>query len=125
MIRFYCKYCAHKIRVRDKDIGRQGKCPKCGKVIRIPTESTIIEFNCENCDRVISVPKSHAGKQAVCQKCHIQFIIPSPKSPGPDWTEEYSGNLVDRTTDLPHGLTLLDVPEEYKLQEQPAGQFEV
>jgi hypothetical protein len=122
MIRFYCKYCAHKIRVQDKDIGRLGKCPQCGKVIRIPTESTIIEFNCENCGRVISVPKSHAGKQAICPKCHIQFIIPSPRSPGPDWMEEYSGDLVDRTTDSTHGLTLLEVPEEYKLKDEPADE---
>lgn len=122
MIRFYCKYCAHKIRVRDKNIGRLGKCPECGKAIRIPTESTIIEFNCENCGRVISVPKSHAGKKAVCPKCHIQFIIPSPKSPRPDWMEEYSGDLVDRTTDSTHGLTLLEVPEEYKLKDEPADE---
>lgn len=113
MIRFYCKHCAHKIRVRDKDIGRQGKCPKCGKVIRIPPESTIIEFNCENCDRVISVPKSHAGKQAVCPKCHIQFIIPSPQHPSSSEMQGYSGDLIARTTDSTHGLTLLDVPEEY------------
>ncbi len=125
MIRFYCEYCAHKIRVQDKDIGRQGKCPQCGKVIRIPTESTIIEFNCENCGRVISVPKSHAGKKAVCPKCHIQFIIPTPKSPGLNWMEEYSGDLVDRTTDSTHSLTLLEVPEEYKLKDESPGDAKV
>lgn len=122
MIRFYCKYCAHKIRVQDKDIGRLGKCPQCGKVIRIPTESTIIEFNCENCDRVISVPKSHAGKQAICPKCHIQFIIPSPQFPDSEEMQEYSGDLIARTTDSTHGLTLLDVPEEYKLKDEPADE---
>jgi hypothetical protein len=125
MIRFYCEYCAHKIRVRDEDIGRQGKCPQCGKVIRIPTESTIIEFTCENCDKVISVPKSHAGKQAVCPKCHIQFIIPSPQFQGSVEKQEYSGDLIDRTTDSTHGLTLLDVPEEYKLKEEQVHQLSI
>ena len=125
MIRFYCKYCAHKIRVRDKDIGRLGKCPQCGKAIRVPTESTIIEFNCENCDRVISVPKSHAGKQAVCPKCHIQFVIPSPQFPGFEEMQEYSDDLIARTTDSTHGLTLLDVPEEYKLKDEPVHQSHI
>lgn len=125
MIRFFCEYCAHKLSVLDKDIGRQGKCPQCGKVIGIPTESTIIDFNCENCDREISVPKSHAGKKAICPKCHIQFIIPSPQFPGNGGMEEYSGDLVARTTDSTHGLTLLDVPEEYKLKEEPAYESSV
>jgi len=35
--------------------------------------------------------------------------------------EEYSGDLVDRTTDSTHGLTLLDVPEEYKLKDELAN----
>ena len=125
MIRFFCEYCAHKIRVLDKDIGRQGKCPQCGKVIRIPTDSTIIDFNCENCGREISVPKSHAGKKAICPKCHIQFIIPSPQFPGSAEMQEYSGDLIARTTDSTHGLTLIDVPEEYKLKDEPAGQYNV
>lgn len=122
MIRFFCKYCAHKIRVRDKDIGRQGKCPQCGKVIRIPTESTIIEFNCGNCGKVISVPKSHAGKKATCPKCHVQFIIPSPQFPGSVETQENSNA---RTTDSTQGLSFLDVPEEYKLEEEPVRQSHV
>jgi len=125
MIRFCCEHCAHKIRVMDKDIGRQGKCPQCGKVIRIPTESTIIDFNCENCDREISVPKSYAGKKVICPKCHIQFIIPSPQFPGHAAIQDYSGDLIARTTDSSHGLTLIDVPEEYKLKEEPVVQYNV
>jgi hypothetical protein len=119
MIRFYCEHCAHKIRVRDKDIGRQGKCPQCGKVIRIPTESTVIEFHCEYCDRKISTPKSHAGKKAVCPKCNNTFIIPVILAPGSDANQYYSGDLMPRTTDSSHGLTLIDVPDEYKLKDEP------
>src|SRR4030065_1845495 len=125
MIRFYCELCAHKISVRDKDVGKQGKCPKCGNVITIPAESTVIDFRCEYCDRIISVPKSHAGKKAICPKCRNTFIIPVIHAPGSDTKQDYSGDLISRSTDSTHGLTLMDVPEEYKLKEQPGGQYSV
>ena len=125
MIRFYCEHCAHKISVRDKDVGKQGKCPKCGSVIVVPTESTVIEFNCEYCDRKISTPKSHAGKKAVCPKCNNTFIIPVILAPGSDANQDYSGDLMPRTTDSSHGLTLIDVPDEYKLKEEPAVQTNI
>jgi hypothetical protein len=125
MIRFYCEHCAHKISARDKDVGKQGKCSKCGSVIVVPSESTIIEFHCENCDRKISVLKSHAGKKAVCPKCNNTFIIPAILTPGSDANQDYSGDLMPRTTDSTQGLTLIDVPDEYKLKEEPASQSDV
>ena len=125
MIRFYCEHCAHKIRVRDTEIGRQGKCPKCGNVITIPAESTIIEFRCEKCDRQMSVPKSNAGKKAICPKCNSTFIIPATQFTGPAETRNDSGDLIARTIDSPHDLTLIDVPEEYKLKDEPAGQYNI
>ena len=120
MIRFYCEHCAHKISVRDKDIGRQGKCSKCGKVVIVPTESTIIDFRCEYCNREISVPKSHSGKKVVCPKCNSTFIIPVIYAPGSNAKQDYSGDFIPRTTDSTHGLTLIDVPEDYKLKKEPA-----
>ena len=122
MIKFCCDYCAHKINVRDTDAGKQGKCPKCGNVITIPAESTIIEFLCEYCERRISVPQSHAGRKAICPQCNNTFIIPRIHAPGSDVNQDYSGDLIARATDSPHGLTLLDVPEEYKLKDEPAGE---
>lgn len=125
MIQFCCDYCAHKINVRDKDIGKRGRCPKCGNVITIPAESTIIEFLCEYCDRRISVPKSHAGKKAICPQCNNPFIIPAIHAHGSDANQDYSGDLIARSTDSPHDLTLLDVPEEYKLKDKPVDQSDV
>ena len=122
MIKFCCDYCAHKINVRDTDAGKQGKCPKCGNVITIPAQSTIIEFLCEYCERRISVPKSHAGKKAICPQCNNRFIIPAIHAPGSDVNQDYSGDLIARSTDSPHDLTLLDVPEEYKLKDEPADE---
>lgn len=120
MIRFYCEHCAHKISVRDNDVGKQGKCQKCGDVIVVPTESTIIDFLCEYCDRNISVPKSHAGKKVICPKCSNTFIIPTTQFPASAASQSYSGDMIARTTDSSHGLTLMDDPEEYKLKEEPA-----
>ncbi len=125
MIRFYCEHCAHKISARDKDIGRQGKCSKCGSVIVVPTESTIIEFHCEKCDRKISAPKGHAGKKAICPKCKSTFIIPTNQFTGSAETRNDSGDLIAHTIDSPHDLTLIDVPEEYRLKDEPADQYKV
>jgi len=125
MIKFCCDYCAHKISVRDTGAGKQGKCPKCGNVITIPAESTIIEFLCEYCERRISVPKSHVGRKAICPQCNNRFIIPAIHAPGSDVNQDYSGNLISRSTDSPHDLTLLDVPEEYKLKDEPADEVDV
>jgi len=125
MIRFCCEHCAHKITVWDKDIGKQGKCPKCGSVITIPAESTVIEFHCEYCDRRISVPKSHTGKKAICPQCNNTFIIPLTESPGTAVIQDHSGDLIARSTDSTHGLTLLDVPEEYRLKDEPVGRSNV
>jgi len=125
MIRFYCEHCAHKITVRDKDAGKQGKCPKCGGVIVVPAESTIIEFHCENCNRRISVPKSHAGKKAVCPQCSNTFIIPAIQSPGSAAKQDYSKDLTTRSLDSLIDSTLLDVKEQYKLKDEPVSQSNV
>ena len=125
MIRFYCEHCANKISVRDKDVGKQGKCPKCGSAIVVPAESTIIDFHCENCDRKISVPKINAGKKAICPKCSNTFIIPATQFQGPAANQNNSGDLKARSTDSAHDWTLLDVPEQYKLKDEPAGESNV
>ncbi|MHC4426428.1 MAG: TFIIB-type zinc ribbon-containing protein [Planctomycetota bacterium] len=125
MIRFYCEHCAHKISVEDKHAGKQGKCPKCGSVMVVPAESTIIEFHCENCDRKISVPKSYAGKKAICPECNNTFIIPATQSRGSAGNQIHSGDPIAGSTDSARDLTLLDVPEEYKLKDEPAVQSNV
>lgn len=125
MIRFCCEHCAHKISVPDNGVGKRGKCPTCGNVIVVPAESTVIEFHCENCDRKINVSKSHAGKKAICPQCNNTFIIPAIPSPGSAAKQNYSGDLIPRSTDSPHDLTLMDVPEQYKLKEEPTVRYSV
>ena len=125
MIRFYCEHCAHKISVQDKHAGKRCKCSKCGSVIVVPAESTVIDFLCENCDRKISVLKINAGKKAICPKCSNTFIIPTTQFPGSAAPLSYSGDLIALSTDSPHGLTLIDVPEEYKLKDKLVGRSNV
>jgi hypothetical protein len=124
MIRFCCEHCAHKISVQDKGVGKKGKCPKCGGVIVVPAESTIIEFYCENCGRKISVLKINADKKAVCPQCNNMFIIPPTQAPGPAATQNYSGDLIARSTDSPNDLTLLDVQEQCTLKNLASNQSE-
>jgi len=125
MIRFYCNHCAHKISVRDDYVGKRGKCSECGRVFVVPAESTIVEFRCESCGRIVSTPKSHAGKKAICPKCSSTFIIPTDQFTGSTATRNDSGDLIAHTIDSSHELTLIDVPEEYKQKEQPAGQYSI
>ena len=125
MIQFYCEYCANKISVRDTDSGKRGKCPKCGGIIVVPTESTVIEFHCEKCDRKISAPKSQAGKKAICPKCKSTFIIPTNQFAGSAETRNDSGGLIAHTIDSHHDLTLIDVPEEYRLKDESVDQYKV
>jgi hypothetical protein len=125
VIRFCCEQCGHKISVEDGHTGKRGKCPECGEIFVVPPESTVIEFNCENCDRIISVPKSQAGKKAICPKCNNTFILPKTQFPDSAAKQNHAGDPTARSTDSALDLTLLDVPEEYKLKDEPAGQSNV
>jgi len=40
MIRFCCEHCGHKISVKDKHAGKQGKCPKCKTILTVPKPQT-------------------------------------------------------------------------------------
>ena len=125
MIQFRCEGCGHKISGQDKHAGKRGKCPKCGSVVVVPEKSTLIDFTCKNCGQKISVPKISAGKKAKCPKCRNMFIIPAIQVSTSGAKQSYSGDLIARSTDSPHDLTLIDVPEEYKLKDEPASQSDV
>ena len=115
MVRFCCEHCGGKISVQDKYIGKRGKCPECGAIVVIPTQSTVITFHCQSCDRKINVPKSYAGKEAQCPNCKDRFIIPTTDfdiSPSPQSPSAQS-------TPSDEALTFPDVPLEYKLLNQP------
>lgn len=118
MIRFCCEHCGGKISVSEKHIGKRGKCPECGAIVVIPAKSTVITFRCQSCDRKINVPKSYAGKEAQCPSCKERFVIPATNT---DASSETPSSPPERKFST-GALTLLDVPKEYKLKEQPVGQ---
>ena len=118
MIRFCCEQCGHNIRVPDQGAGKRGKCPKCGNNVIVPDKSTTLVLKCGNCGLKISIPRTHAGQKGRCPKCKNPIVVLAEKSPvrkpeqiDPDDTARLVGNDI--------GLTLLDVPEELKLKDEP------
>ncbi len=95
MIKFSCKNCGHKLGVKDEMAGKKGKCPGCGGIITVPEKSLLVSFRCENCGRNISALPTQSGKKGKCPNCNQTLVVPQL-----------------------HGLTLLDAPAEYKLQDQ-------
>jgi DNA-directed RNA polymerase subunit RPC12/RpoP len=117
-IKFKCTHCGGKMRVPKIHAGKKGRCPVCKQAITIPHESASIELKCKNCGLTISVPILHAGKEGFCPKCKNPILIPRPGDEFNDEqsdTEEPNKHLVGNAG----SLTLLDVPEEYKLKDEP------
>jgi DNA-directed RNA polymerase subunit RPC12/RpoP len=77
VIRFCCEHCGHKIAVEDTHIGKRGKCPACGTIVTVPTESTLTEFSCKDCGRRLTAPKIQAGRKVVCPQCENVIIVPA------------------------------------------------
>jgi len=64
VIRFHCKKCGQKISVPENSAGKKGKCPKCKKMVVVPTLEQIpaesisrIRFKCSMCDEKVAVPE--------------------------------------------------------------------
>ena len=119
MIRFCCGHCAHRISVQDNKVGKRGKCPRCGSPVVVPEKSTVFDFHCESCGHRISVPQIQAGKKAKCPKCKSTFIVPQIRTPSVTVQQSDSTEVKTRSVNSVGHLTLLDVPQEYKIQDQP------
>jgi DNA-directed RNA polymerase subunit RPC12/RpoP len=122
MIRFCCENCGHKMSVQDKNAGRRGKCPKCGNFFVVPDKSATVEFRCKSCGQKISVPRIHAGKKGRCPKCKNPIVIPAVKMPVYKPEQNNSVDTTPRLAGNDAGLTLLEVPEEYKLKDEPVSE---
>ena len=99
MIKFICNNCGRKLGVRDELAGKRGKCPECHRLVEVPEKTILINFSCENCGETISAPGPRAGKEGTCPKCRHTLVVPAA-----------------------HNLTLLDVGEQYRLQDRPTSQ---
>ena len=115
MLRFCCEKCGCKISVQDKNAGMKAKCPKCKNLLIVPKKSNTIDFICQNCGQKISVLKN-SGQKGRCPNCKNLITVPGTekvvikaKKAEPDDTTSYlSGS---------EGLTLLEVPEELRIQD--------
>lgn len=95
MIKFSCNNCGHKLGVRDEMAGKRGKCPECSGIIVVPEKNLLVSFQCENCGSNISALPTQSGKKGKCPNCNLTVVVPQL-----------------------HGLTFLDAPAEYKLQDR-------
>lgn len=99
MLKFSCDNCGHKIGAKDEHAGKRARCPACGSLITVPEKTILVNFLCENCGEKISAVHTRAGKEGKCPKCRHTLVVPAS-----------------------HDLTLLDVAEQYKLQDLPTSQ---
>jgi len=115
MIRFTCSNCSRLISVDEKHSGKKGKCPKCGGVVVVPENSTIIEFACGSCGHKIRVPERHGGKKGACPKCKNPIVVPSPeKAPAEDArTVSITCSMCGQISEVPEGSSekLTECPE--------------
>jgi phage FluMu protein Com len=81
----------------------------------------MIQFRCEHCGHKLSVPDEHKGKRGKCPKCKNTLVVPKEEAaisaPQINYSVDLELNSVGDGT-----LTLMDVPEEYKLRDKPVAQ---
>jgi len=75
-IKFHCKSCGQRIRAAQIHAGKKGKCPKCKKLIDIPTlqegfdeGSGMVTLVCSICNATIHVPEGSREELIKCPKC--------------------------------------------------------
>jgi hypothetical protein len=79
-----------------------------------------IRFYCNNCGYKSTVSESYAGKQIRCPKCYYVISIPKIKSPGTTG-QSSPGKPKTSSRHSDYDLTLLDISEKEKIQNQQAG----
>jgi hypothetical protein len=82
----------------------------------------MIKFQCKNCGQEINVPGFQAGKKGKCPKCESIITVPKAASTGSIAGHSSSGEQVPGSKNSAYDLTLLEVPQKYKIQNQPADQ---
>lgn len=99
-IEFNCPHCGRLMRTPDGSAGKKGRCPDCGGIAPIPSQSTAsgtagtgpaaagsagagsIDFACTQCGHAVRVPAAHAGKKGKCPHCQAINSIPMSSTLG-------------------------------------------
>lgn len=111
MIKFTCNNCDHGIKVNEKYAGKKGKCPKCGKLVMVPSitsnskATSIIKFRCPNCQQKIGLKTEYAGKQVRCAHCRQRLTVPAA-------SETKSASPAHETDVLSAGLATGTIPDQ-------------
>jgi len=81
---------------------------------------SFIRFYCDNCGYKSTVSESYAGKQIRCPKCYYIIFIPKIKSTGTTG-QSSPGKTKTSSQYSDYDLTLLNITEKEKIQNQQAG----
>jgi len=131
--------CGKILRVPDAMAGKNGKCPGCGKVFKIPAaggaappaapeEKTIAKCSC---GKVLAVPASAVGKKVRCPGCqNILTVSPPPSTSLPPPQLSLSSIGFDReaqdvkpdTEGAAYGMTTSQCPN-CRAEIEPGAQF--
>jgi len=87
--------------------------------LKMDEADSIIKFHCKNCGQKIRVPQIHAGKKGKCPKCKNIIVVPKVQTAGTLTEQSNAEEAKTNTKSSPYVLTLLDVPEKDKIQDQP------
>jgi predicted RNA-binding Zn-ribbon protein involved in translation (DUF1610 family) len=78
-IEFKCS-CGNDFIVAEKYAGKQGKCPKCGKILTVPQQSTVVNnsskdiiYGKKQICPICKWPIASEEPQTVCPSCHIKY----------------------------------------------------
>ncbi|MHC4061340.1 MAG: hypothetical protein ACYSUC_11230 [Planctomycetota bacterium] len=86
------------------------------------TPDLMIKFACENCRCKIAAPHKLVGRPVKCPKCRNVIFVPTPDGPAPLTTKSDLTDAKGKRENADPDLSLLDVPDEYKTENQPLSQ---
>ncbi len=88
--------------------------------MKVGEADSFIRFYCENCGYKSTVSESYAGKSIRCPKCYNIISIPKIKSTGTTG-QSSPGKTKTGSQYSDYDLTLLNITEKEKIQNQQAG----
>ena len=80
MIRFRCIYCGQIIRASEAMLGKQGKCPRCGHVVRVlqPRKKVELQKNLDEIEKMAAQKLSATTKRPANKnqtiEANLEFI---------------------------------------------------
>ena len=87
-MKFHCHSCGQSVRVAQIHAGKKGICPKCKKLVDIPShaEGTMVALVCPICNEIIHVPEDSKEHFIECPNCS-SYVEGLAKD---DWVDVHS-----------------------------------